>query len=424
MFLVRHKSNVIARARGITHYSFLVFLKGGNNMEQNTTSVVIEQQGENKKRGALAVILAVAFVAMLGIGSTFAYMSWTGNQTPNRFTVDKGLTVDLVEPAWTKAAGQSTGYPNVASDGITTIPAAANNFGTVNTVVAKDPYVVNTSMVGNEQDQKGVDAYVGIRLTLQKWVSTGENNGKTGAEHHENGHYVTMTDSEAMDFFKCYNLNLEQTDSDDATKIEKTGVFVPTLGEGWSMAANGTVITDLTANFTPSAQMYFVYKYGISSVGSAVTGEYEEAQEKAAAGSEAKGAAHTTTNLFKQVQLIDAGDALGTFINDLKVKSDGTSNPTTDPGFRILVDTAAVECVNIAESIENDSKALSQLSAESTYAKVREDGASPKANSYVKTENGVTSSTGSGYGTSATNAPESYWGWNSETTDKADTSVD
>jgi hypothetical protein len=398
-------------------------------MEQNTTSVVIEQQGENKKRGALAVILAVAFVAMLGIGSTFAYMQWTGNQTPNRFTVDKGLKADLVEPAWTKAAAASTGYPDVASDGTTKIPHLANNFSTVGTTVAKDPYVVNTSMVGNEQDQAGADAYVAIRLTFQKWVASSAGAG-TGQNHTEEGKYVTMSDEEVQAFFKCYNLNTEtqyksDASEDDKAELKENGYWRPVLGDGWLLLGDGGTASVWTkgesgaATFNPSSQMTFVYKYGISSIGESIDGaSYPDAATAAVAGSEAKKASKTTTNLFKEVELLDAGENLSNFI---RLIGNSSNNATSDPGFRILVDTAAVECTDIKKEIQNDAAATTQLAGNDIWPEVRADGASPKSNTYV---DGDGNAKGSGYAEGASNVPESYWGWNSTTSDVADESVD
>jgi hypothetical protein len=364
-------------------------------MEQNTTSVVIEQQGENKKRGALAVILAVAFVAMLGIGSTFAYMTWTGNQTPNRFTVDKGLTADVVEPAWTDAlAGTVAGYPNVASDGDTTIPADANNFNGVDNVtkISKDPYVVNTSMVGNEKDQKGSNAYVGIRLTFQKWVASSIEG--VGKDHKETGKYVTMSTDEVKAFFTCYMLNTSGTETaatdTDGNIIEQS--YGISLGDGWAQYADGTK----TSTISPT--MYFVYNKGITSVGEEITGDYPAAQTTAAADKS------TTTNLFNYVQLMNSGDALDTFIGLLKSDSGEDVNATSDPGFRILVDTAAVGC-GTDTSVAPSGDRINDLSTDAHYPTINTEGGSPTANPYWTGK----AAQGSGYGTNATNVPESYW---------------
>ena len=375
-------------------------------MEQNTTSVVIEQQGENKKRGALAVILAVAFVAMLGIGSTFAYMSWTGNQTPNRFTVDKGLNVDLVEPAWTEALAKTTaGFPNVASDGTTTIPADANNFngtkkGADNnpiTTVAKDPYVVNTSKVGNE-NEVGADAFVGIRLTFQKWVAESVDN--SNGVHTENGKYVTMTDDEVRAFFQCYMLNSDgkqsaETDDNGNIKVKSYGYQ---LGEGWTQYAGGSVSS------TVAPQMYFVYSQAISSVGKDIEGDYPEAGATKGGTDADKDNKVATSNLFKYIQLMNDGNELRSFIDYLKKGVDGGSNATTDPGFRILVDTAAVDATGATE-LSGDR--LSALSTDKIYPEVNTEGASPTKNPYWT----GTATQGSGFGINATNVPESNWNY-------------
>ena len=203
-------------------------------MEQNTTSVVIEQQGENKKRGALAVILAVAFVAMLGIGTTFAYLTYQGNQTPNRFTTDVGISVDLLEPSWVAGDG-------VASDGKTGIPVEADNTQPTDAEAAKkDPYVVNTSRIGNE-DQSGVSVYAGIKLTFQKWVATGVTNGADGS-HTETGQYVNMTQDETAKLLNCYQFAAtSKVGEGDGYAGDNAGMFID---DGWiQVKADGSGTT-------------------------------------------------------------------------------------------------------------------------------------------------------------------------------------
>ena len=100
--------------------------------------IVIDREEERKKRGALAVILALVFIALLGVGSTFAYLTWTANQTPNRETMGS-LTADMLEPAYSNTAITDNGgtvgtkmtysadkVKYVASDG-KLIPKGASN---------------------------------------------------------------------------------------------------------------------------------------------------------------------------------------------------------------------------------------------------------------------------------------------------------
>ena len=373
-------------------------------MEQNYTSVVIEQPGEEKKRGALPVLIAIAFVAMLGIGSTFAYMTWTGNQTPNRFTADNGLEVDLVEPSWTNAVNTQAikKWPNVASDGSTVIPAAANDFKTYNSFVAKDPYVVNTSTVGNE-GTKGAPAYVGIRLTFQKWVCV-ENKGGIKDQHKENGYYTTMSQEEVEALLNAYAFSQEAT----------VGQAAAADGSTTAKDADGNLIGGVYANSDwtqisasgsatsgEAPQMIFVYNKGIAPVEDAITGNYPDAGN-------ADGTA--TTTLFNNVTCVDK---TGDYVNTLNGLIKGSS---TDPGWRVLVDTAAINCTatDLTKSPfeEAGTSGLAQLVK--AFPEVREDGKSPEKNAYVNAEKATQ---GSGTGINASNVPESYWGWTGASTE-------
>ena len=366
---------------------------------------VLEQKSEGVRSNVLAVILAIAAIALIGVGSTFAYMHWGGNQTPNRFTTDKGLTVDLVEPDWTKTVSETTGgYPNVASDGTTTIPAAANNLSKTTATsggkVKKNPYVVNTSMVGNETDQPGSDAYVGIRLTLQKWVASSTEG--IGDAHRETGHYVTLTNTEAELFWKCFSINQDGNTTKSADATTKYGVTLAT-GSQWAQYKS-----DGTAGVEYKAQSYFIYKKGIKSVGEAISGNYPNAGTGLATDV-------ATSELFHYVQLVNDGDPLSDFINALKADADdGSVNATTDPGWRILVDTAAVDCTDITKDITTDSDSTNRIAAlvdNDTYPEVNTTGASPSVNKYWVEGSGTSSgkSQGTGYGVNAANVPETHW---------------
>jgi hypothetical protein len=363
---------------------------------------VLEQRDSGTRDHLLGVILIVAFIALFGICSTFAFMKWQGNQTPNRFTTDKGLTVDLVEPSWTSAVASATGdYPNVASDGKTVIPAAANNFssstgGTADGRVAKDPYVVNTSMVGNE-GTAGSSAYVGIRITLQKWVASGASG--FGKDHKEEGKYVTMTDDEAKAFWKCFSLN-EKGDVSKKTGDSAGQPYGVTLGKDSGWKQYNSEGTDITNTAVSTAQQYFVYTKGIKSVGKEITGNYPEAGNT-------EGTA--TSKLFNYVQLVDDGDLLGDFISVLKDGSGDLANSTTDPGWRILVDVGATDCTSGSEDTNPDTARIKYLVSDDAYQKVDESGASPSSNKYWNDKTNTRQ--GTGYGVNAINVPESNWSY-------------
>ena len=297
-------------------------------MEQNTTSVVIEQQGENKKRGALAVILAVAFVAMLGIGSTFAYMTWSGNQTPNRFTVDVPLSGDVVEPAWQNVvlAGKDANDQanETASDG-QSIPANAGSTE-VGKAVAKNPYVVNTSIKEtNGAYSAGSDAYAGIRLTFQKWVKTGEGTGDQ-----EEGHYTNMTKEETVALLQTYAFTSTEYDADTAKAgldIDSTKWNLIKESDGTLFSGNIESYLDTTTN---GCSVYYAYTKSIKPAKSdGLLDSYPEAGKDGA-----------TEALFTQVYQVKGADTIsddggfGTLLTSLKAS--GSKNP----GWRVLVDGA------------------------------------------------------------------------------------
>ena len=403
-------------------------------MEQNEnmTSVVIEQEGENKKRSALAVILALAVVVILGIGTTFAFLAYTGNQAANRFTTDRGISCDLLEPAWTDAV--SAGYPGVASDGTTKIPEDAN--ATVaKSIIAKDPYVVNTGMKGNESGtgQQGVDEYVGIRLTFQKWVATGEVQG-VGQTHTEEGQYVTMTDDEVAALMNVYGFTAKDV---TATNVEdiKAGLD---LGAGWTQVKKDGAYDKTLAGTSEDGSMYFVYTAGkISSIAVATqdkdedgtaddgtTGNYDPTVSKAATAYAAGD--KTTANLFKNVvHTSGAGidtDTYKTLLDYLysgTVDKDGKStvkadvrdefktNGTQDPGWRVLVSCAAIDATtsDVAAMTFTDPAGGT---AKTAYAKINEKHVANNLDGSSATITGRNANKGSGYRGSVS-VPDTEW---------------
>ena len=398
-------------------------------MEENSTSVVIEQQGENKKRGALAVILAIAFVAMLGIGTTFAYLTYVGNQTPNRFTTDKGLTVDLVEPAWTNALTTQSNHkwPNVASDGKTEIPEAANNMKE-GSVVKKDPYIINTSKASNgDSGATNETAFVGMRLTFQKWVAT-ENNGKDAAAHKETGSYVNMTQKEVEALLNVYSFSSEDAGGSTAgfNKEElSTANWVKTSSLGADESADvNTVASD--------GQMYFTYKLPLSPL------SVDDPDNATAADYTPDPAGNSTTaNLFKSVKLVkyDGSTASGAaedgldedgyqkaynnFLDYLKKgeykgtkqDEDGNEveqwgdNATTDPGWRVICSSVAVSNQPWADSSADE---ISEADF-TTIGKALVDSYTDVNTKVDGSTTGVNAPTGIRAGKSNVTIPEARW---------------
>lgn len=93
-------------------------------------------------------IISLALVAVVGIGGTLAYLSTKTNEKTNTFTMGTGIAGDLIEPKWDEVGKKD-----------------AQNF-VPGRVIDKDPQVKNESPKGT------VDAYVAVKLTYGKDVTT------------------------------------------------------------------------------------------------------------------------------------------------------------------------------------------------------------------------------------------------------------
>ena len=288
-----------------------------------TPYIVIEQKEDKKRRGTIAIVLAIAFVLILGVGGTYAYLTYTANQTPNRFTVDPNITADVLEPAWTNAAAE-TGH-GTASDS-TAIPAAADNM-LPGSVVTKNPFVVNTS-------KNGSDEYAGLKVQFQKWNGTA---------------YVNMSGTEVATLLSCYAFATDTTDEDTAAGFTN-------LGDGWTQivdaAADGTygVTTEGTANSTGA--MYF---YNTSKIAAETAAEVDA--ETTTGDTWSIPDTKKTTSLFTYVRFVDK--ATQTQINAMNAILSPTGSTIADPGWRVLISGAAIQATddNSAAEFATDTSA-------------------------------------------------------------------
>ncbi len=291
-------------------------------MANQNPYIVIEQKDENKRKGWVAGALAICFVALLAVGGTFAYLTWTTNQTPNRFTTDPTVTADLLEPAWTKAA---TSDDHKASDG-TKIPAAADNM-LPGSEVAKNPFVVNTS-------RNGSDIYAGMKLQFQKWVCTGED-GTTGS-------YVNMTSDEVDKLLACYGF---MSSEGDKTSTAGINTLSNPLGTSWTQV---TTAMEGASDYGASAEgkanshgaMYFYNTAKITA----------ETDTEAAAETEDEIPTNAkTSSLFTHVRFIDTAtqEQCKALRDVLTCGKDGTgTNKATDPGWRVVISGAAIQATD------------------------------------------------------------------------------
>ncbi len=339
--------------------------------------IVVEQKQEKKRRGALAILLAIAFCAILAIGSTFAYLTWTSNQTANRMTTNPNVTADLLEPMWSNAL-DTAGTESLASDN-TVIPAAANNM-VPGSVVAKNPFMVNTTKIGDEATG-GEDVYVGMKLQFQKWVATAGGTG-TGTSHTETGTWVNMSGTEVAALMKVYAFTSDTTTATTAAGFNTTA---NALGQDWVQYVNGdsanTAVTPAATSAAANATgaMYFFNNEPLRAETAS-----EASKETAKTSTEVTdvsrwnipytkltnpvGKDNAPTNkatncasseLFKYIRYVDGAsqediNTLNGILKKTKATDSTTNgetkteyasgeNKTTDPGWRVVVSGAAIQ---------------------------------------------------------------------------------
>lgn len=332
--------------------------------------IVIEQKDENKKRGALAVILAIAFVAILAIGGTFAYLTYTANQTPNRFTTG-GLTADLLEPSWNKAAVGDNGGTLVADGSVTgTVTAKyTSGDGTLiphgaaeqlpGSTVSKNPFVINTS---TNADVKG---YAGIKVQFQKWNKT-----KTGDE---GGTWVNCSEDETKNILAVYNIESTATDNDES----KTA-GITSLGDDWSQVkADGSAVAS-AGTVNEKGQMYFVNSASLKSLGSLTAAVDEDATSDTwgyTAGGENP---YATTELFKTVTFCKGATQanINTLLGDLDPTSvELDTGKTFTPGWRMVVSGAIIQ--DVGQTLDSGDYAALVTLLDATSSVNRGDSAKP-----------------------------------------------
>lgn len=324
-------------------------------MENNETPVVVvEQQEEKRRRSSMAIFLSVALVAVLGIGGTFAYLTYTTNQTPNRFTTDPNITADILEPTWTYGSEQSKTNKADATktaqspDGVY-IPVKAGNM-LPSYEVDKNPFIVNTS-------KNGAEEWVAMKLQFQKW-----NDGKVETEGQDySGTWVNMNDKEVEALMACYGFL--QADGSNASKAGLNNYDATNnatgnkLGTGWTQIVNKLYYDGTNAGTAGKANtsgaMYFYYSTAVKA----------ETKAEVAAEKKYDGTTNTdiynvipsdkrTTALFTDIRFCET--ATQTQINTLMRALKGTTlTGTTDgfntsagsslhPAWRVVVSGAAV----------------------------------------------------------------------------------
>ncbi len=307
-------------------------------MANTDPMIVIEQKDEKKKRGALALILAIAFIAILAIGGTFAYLTYTANQTPNRFTTGE-LTADVLEPAWSNKAlsdnldtdGTTVKVQYKSSDNVA-IPKEAYAM-LLGSVTSKNPFVVNTS---KSENARGFGA---LKVQFQKW--------KKEATGDTDGSWENMSKAEVASLLECYYIGASTSDNTTAAGFQN-------LGTGWTqyLSSHDTDFGADTAGTTDAnGQMYFVNSTRLYSMADTTNGEKpDEALDATKASSTwgftADNSKSSTTPLFSYVRFIDtaASDKIEALMNILDPEDTVLNTGVTfTPGWRMVISGACMQ---------------------------------------------------------------------------------
>lgn len=294
--------------------------------------VVIDQQAPHKLRGGMAGMIAIALLLTISVGGTYAYITWSGNQTPNRFTNEEFLTCDLIEPAWTNAALTDYGLSEDATSADTVgtdvtvyysgegeniaIPKAAT-YQAPGSFFKKNPFIINTSTYNGDvtrpADNPTGYGYAAMKIQFQKM----------GAD----GTYTNMTKDDVKALFNCYYIgNVEGTGDAQIPNAETAagwgGSDHSNLGANWVQLTSAQGFGENGVNEASNAgAMYFMYKTPLAPLGETVNNETtggaardaispKLGEIKEVANSDTwgytTGSSYATTPLFQGVRYADA----------------------------------------------------------------------------------------------------------------------
>lgn len=374
-------------------------------MSKSDEVVVIDQQGGHSSKAGFAIFIAIALFFTLGVGSTFALLSYAGNQTPNRFTVAQELTCDLLEPQFTNAALADNGASSssttvsaedvqyVGADGIAIPKYAARSVP--GTYYAKNPFVVNTAYTSNSDDA-GSNGFAGIKVQFQKVDSSGD--------------YVNMTnDDDVAKLLACYYIGNEAvttgTDEEGQT-IVSTNTDANTLagfgdgtnsklGTNWYQLLNGSYGAT-TAGKTSNGAMYFIYGKRLANLETLSTQVTENASSDTWGYDATADSTYATTPLFVQVRFIDS--ATNAQIDEMRKVLDPNKEVSTagyTPGWRMLISCGIIQSDKASDAVVSGSTVLTDTIWYTNFKNVLD--AKQEADS-SQHENRVTFATGMRYG--------------------------
>ena len=373
-------------------------------MSDPTSTVVIDQQNTHRLRAGKVIMFAIALLLVGGVLSTFAFLTYQGNRTPNRFTVNEHLTCDMLEPAWTNAALTDNGITDLANPQITDATAAkyfsvdgvgvpkASLLQVPGTYYAKNPFVVNTSTSASASDRDRQDktedrGFAGLKVQFQKVNSEGA--------------YVNMTGDEVKKLLACFYIGSKETTTatDGTVTTQTTGDTKAGFGNGtddngsylgndWYQltGSNGSVNygTTTKGEANSAGAMYFVNNKRLDSLVETRTTEetttetgtqtvikdFQEDPTSATWGYSVTGEnvsgtdyCYATTPLFQTVRYVDGAtkDQMDALRDVLDPKNDAGKRTISEvaelqPGWRMVISSGMIQAENATDSVVDSSK--------------------------------------------------------------------
>lgn len=357
--------------------------------------IVIDREEERKKRGALAVILALVFIALLGVGSTFAYLTWTANQTPNRETMGS-LTADMLEPAYSNTAITDNGgtvgtkmtysadkVKYVASDG-KLIPKGASNM-IPSSEYMQNPFVVNTSKSENAY------GFAGLKIQFQKWQKTANGDKATNTN---DANWVNMTGDEVSHLLAVYSISSDANSAtagftiakasnkwksdavNTTTEATKAGTDAGATANKWVQLTGTTYGATTVGTASTTGAMYFVNYGRLTSMNN--SSATDNAIAKALANTEKTNMGKTTwgykaddvdnasstSPLFQYVRLIDTAsqENIDTLMKDLDPSTvTVTGTNTFTPAWRMVVSAAIIQSTSVNDLSGSNNTAIAKV---------------------------------------------------------------
>lgn len=188
-----------------------------SKFQTNGSPVVVIDSKQQKKHSAITALLVAAIVAILAVGGTFAYLTYTSNQVENRLTTASGITADVVESAWDQNVAADANY------GQNMVPGDS---------VEKDPVIINTSVNDDKE-------FVAMKVTFEAKDADGQ--------------YKTIEDADTINAIMS-SYAFYATDTTD-------------VKAGWNLGAGWTQVdTDANAAYAETGVYYFYYSTALEHI--------------------------------------------------------------------------------------------------------------------------------------------------------------